>query len=166
MTSSSSFTEEKKAVAAATDDDGMQRFTATGRPKPNEPFYEWTKFQPDTFTPCVVATLPWKFTDEDVISVPVTLPTPAAAAVVPPAVLAHPNEEAKEGFVAKVLLGGKRRAKEKNEKKEKAKVVVLRMTRGDYLKYWARDEQGVYIGTESEEQGWERWKAQLGGMGA
>ncbi|KAI9794852.1 MAG: hypothetical protein M1816_002980 [Peltula sp. TS41687] len=55
-------------------------------------------------------------------------------------------------------LGSKIKQAIKGTKKAAPKMRVVKMTRGEYLKYWARDEQGNYIGTEPEGVGEELWK--------
>jgi len=37
---------------------------------------------------------------------------------------------------------------------------MLKMSKQEYLKYWARDETGLYMGTEPEGEGHARLKAQ------
>ena len=37
---------------------------------------------------------------------------------------------------------------------------LLRMSKGEYTKYWAYDDEGNYVGTEPEGVGQERMKAQ------
>jgi hypothetical protein len=37
---------------------------------------------------------------------------------------------------------------------------LLRMQKGEYTRFWARDEEGIYIGTEPEGMGHIRLKAQ------
>lgn len=37
---------------------------------------------------------------------------------------------------------------------------LLRMPKSEYTMYWARDEQGIYVGTEPEGLGHERLRAQ------
>jgi hypothetical protein len=41
------------------------------------------------------------------------------------------------------------------------KVKVLRMTREDYRKYWAKDDNGNYCGTEQEGEGRRLWAEEL-----
>ena len=82
--------------------------------------------------------LPWKFHDEDMITVPIPYDddgmseSPAAVAT------------EKKGFMGR--LGRTISGEGKKTKQEKFKMV--RMTRGEYLAKWARDEDGKYIGTD------------------
>ncbi|KZF22829.1 hypothetical protein L228DRAFT_268211 [Xylona heveae TC161] len=49
-----------------------------------------------------------------------------------------------------------------NQKKAREKKYqIVQMTRGEYLKYWAKDEQGRYCGTEPEGKGRELWRERL-----
>ena len=83
------------------------------------------------FTPQAPQFLPVKFHDLDVIPVPVLVAKSEA------------KEEEKHGFMDKVkgLISGK-------EKEGKLRVVY--MPRSDYLKYFAKDDDGNYVGTEPQ----------------
>ncbi|KAI9673853.1 MAG: hypothetical protein M1817_002059 [Caeruleum heppii] len=119
-------------------EDGLKRFTATGRPMPEKQY--WSNSD-DPYSH--VQSLPYKFTDEDYISVPV------------------PAEEEKPSEVRQVT--GRRptffmKLKQALSDRDgggsgKQKFRIVRMKRGDYLKYYARDEDGNYIGTEPEGSG-------------
>lgn len=101
---------------------------------------------PADFTPMAVQNLPWKFTDDDLISVPIPVSVDSAAA----ADNAADQVESKGwGSRLKQAMKGKR---------SPPKMKMVKMTRGEYLKYWARDEQGNYIGTEPEGMGEKLWK--------
>ena len=80
--------------------------------------------------------LPWKFTDEDLVSIPI-----------PADVLDKSDDE--NGKTKRKGWGSKL----KDKFSHKSSFRLVQVTRGDYLKYFARDEQGAYIGTEPEEMG-------------
>ena len=46
-----------------------------------------------------------------------------------------------------------RKLKGKDKKEEKRDFVMVDMTRREYLMYWAKDEEGRYVGTEPEGEG-------------
>ncbi len=48
-----------------------------------------------------------------------------------------------------------------DKKTATGKVKVLQMTREEYAKYWARDEEGNYCGTEAEGEGRRLWADEL-----
>ncbi|KAI9780801.1 MAG: hypothetical protein M1816_002673 [Peltula sp. TS41687] len=114
-------------------EDEMQRFTATGRPLTKH--HNSGVANPSTFIPEAPPALPWKFTDSSMISVPIP-------------VLAREDGPTEEEN-ATGGLGSKLKQAIKG-KKAAPKMRVVKMTRAEYLKYWARDEQGNYIGTEPE----------------
>jgi hypothetical protein len=82
--------------------------------------------------------LPWKFTDEDMITVPIPYEDEETTEK-----SAGAGEE-KKSFMSR--LGRKLSGAGEKDKQEKFKMV--RMTRGEYLAKWARDEDGKYIGTD------------------
>lgn len=100
-------------------------------------------------------TLPWRFRDTDFISIPIptsALQDPSASPITtgPP-----PSQRRKlSSSVLSILTG--RSSKEKH-----AEFTMVRMTRGEYLKYWAKDEEGRYVGTEPEGEGRERLRMGL-----
>lgn len=63
----------------------------------------------------------------------------------------EPQQQRRPSSFMKKLKGG---GGEKKAKKEDFKMV--KMTRGEYLMYWAKDEEGRYIGTEPEGEGVQR----------
>ncbi|KAI9842317.1 MAG: hypothetical protein M1837_007309 [Sclerophora amabilis] len=119
-------------------DDGIEHFTATGRPMP-EYSYSSLANMPGQFGAQVPQSLPWKFTDDDIISVPIPIDEAGRPVRVT------------DRIKRKSWLGGWGRSAKCGRKKQRCRIV--RMTRGDYLKYYARDENGNYIGTEPEGSG-------------
>lgn len=84
--------------------------------------------------------LPVCFTDSSVISVPIrvsVLEGPAATPFI--------TERASNSWVSRLGRRWKR--------KETQDFILVRMTRGEYLKYCAKDEEGKYVGTEPEDDG-------------
>ncbi|KAH7054469.1 hypothetical protein B0J12DRAFT_454318 [Macrophomina phaseolina] len=126
----------------------LQHFTATGRPKPSfDPSISNTDF--GLFTGSGAPNLlPFRFTDDSIINVPV----PAGYLEDETESSPSPTER-KSSWIGKIgrKLGGK----------ERQKFVNLKMTRGEYLKYWAKDENGNYIGTEPEGAGRQIWREKL-----
>lgn len=49
-----------------------------------------------------------------------------------------------------------------SKEKKTSDLHVVQMTRAEYLKYWARDANGKYIGTAPEGEGIEIWRNKLG----
>lgn len=126
----------------------MQRFTAAGRPKPNfDPSISNTDFGMFTGggTPNL---LPFRFTDDSIINVPIPLED-----------LEDEPEEQAPGTERRSSWMG--RIGRKMAGKEKQKIRNVKMTRGEYLKYWAKDEHGNYVGTEPEEMGKQIWREKL-----
>ncbi|KAL8742998.1 MAG: hypothetical protein Q9190_004593 [Brigantiaea leucoxantha] len=135
--------------ALTRDTDAMQRFTATGRPMP-------------TYTPSALANtatgtsiaeapqfLPVKFTDDSILTIPIPL-----SKLYPSAVGSNnidtqnqnPVQQERRRWSVFGKSGGK-------EEKDKGGFKMVKMTRREYLMYWAKDEQGRYIGTEPEGDG-------------
>jgi hypothetical protein len=111
--------------------EGMDRFTATGRPfkEPSRREKAATTFDLVMASDSVLSTagvnhLPVKFTDKSVISIPV-LPKGGAQIETPK----------KKRFWSR-------------RKSENNNFVMKEMTRGEYLKNYAKDDQGKYTGTE------------------
>ncbi|KAI9894546.1 MAG: hypothetical protein M1814_001900 [Vezdaea aestivalis] len=107
----------------------MQRFTATGRPMKKEEISSLGNMSFD-FMGQAPQNLPWRFTDDDIISVPVPIEDNAAAG----------TEAKKKGLFGKMH----QKITGKTDKKFK----VVQMTRREYLAKYAYDENGKYIGTE------------------
>ncbi|KAF2454374.1 hypothetical protein BDY21DRAFT_353795 [Lineolata rhizophorae] len=49
----------------------------------------------------------------------------------------------------------------RDREKDRDRIRMVRMTRGEYLAYWARDARGKYVGTEPRERGPEIWRERL-----
>ncbi|GME53097.1 hypothetical protein GTA08_BOTSDO05428 [Neofusicoccum parvum] len=126
----------------------MQKFTAAGRPKPNfDPSISNTDF--GMFTGGGAPNLlPFRFTDDSIINVPIPLED-----------LEDEPEERAPGTERRSSWMG--RIGRKMAGKEKQKIRNVKMTRGEYLKYWAKDEHGNYVGTEPEGMGKEIWREKL-----
>lgn len=120
----------------ALDEDAIERFTATGRPMPKHHASAWSNL---VVGGCAQAPryLPCRFTDESIIPVVVRLP----AAPTLPALDEQPQHmsgERRKSFLGKL----------KKEKKDKEETKIVWMPRGDYLKFFAKDEMGNHTGTE------------------
>ncbi|OJD36818.1 uncharacterized protein BKCO1_9000169 [Diplodia corticola] len=135
-------------IIETSEEPDMERFTAAGRPKPD--------YQPGisnmdcgSFTGSGAPNLlPVRFTDKSMINVPI----PAADLWDGSEPVPQPNER-RSSWIAKL---GK-----KLGTKEKQKIVNVKMTRGEYLKYWAKDEDGNYVGTEPRGEGKRIWREKL-----
>ena len=164
--------------ALARDTDAMQRFTATGRPyvcqlsshcpdtsahsaiQPANPLPIHRRMP--TYTPSALANtatgtsvaeapqfLPVKFTDDSILTIPIPL-----SKLYPSAVGSNnidtqnqnPVQQERRRWSVFGKSGGK-------EEKDKGGFKMVKMTRREYLMYWAKDEQGRYIGTEPEGDG-------------
>lgn len=89
--------------------------------------------------------LPVKFTDDSIIRVPINIDKTYSST--------------KEGQDPESEQSHKRSFTDKLFGKKKDDTIrVVKMTRGDYLKYWAKDDHGNYTGTEPEEKGPELWR--------
>jgi hypothetical protein len=112
--------------------DTMQRFTATGRPyRPHQPAKEgWSVNSlsaAESFGAGPANLLPTRFTDESLITIPVQRPENIGK--VAPA-------KAKKPFIS---FGWK----------SKDDFLMKQVPRGEYLKYYAKDESGNYIGRQT-----------------
>jgi hypothetical protein len=123
--------------------DDMMRFTATGRPFKAEDHYQstWANLS-DGDNPHGVAgrTLPWKYTDESLISVPCLRLVPGGPqqSISP---TAGPNDKKKKWWRRKWSTSNSGVNNPEN-------FVMKQMQRGEYLKHYAKDEQGNFAGTE------------------
>ncbi|KAL5354292.1 hypothetical protein ACLOAV_000380 [Pseudogymnoascus australis] len=113
------------------DTDFYERFTATGRPMPIYNNSAWSSAC--VFGPTAPHFLPFKFTDDSIIPVVVR-------------VCEESFKAGKEGTPRK-----SRRSLRDRFRFKKAKVVVAMMPRREYLRHFAHDEEGRYVGTEKEE---------------
>jgi hypothetical protein len=119
--------------------DDMMRFTATGRPFVPDNRYQTTwQGMANEDCPQGVAgkTLPWKYTDESLISVPCLRPRPEESA------------DASGEVNDKKKWWRRKSSTSSNSVNDPNNFVLKKMKRGDYLKHYAKDEQGSYIGTE------------------
>ena len=93
--------------------------------------------------------LPFRFTDQSIISVPV-MPSPEASAYKSTASDSEEDDDLVKGRPkprSKFSFSSFRR--KSSSKKEKTPDFVMKdMTRAEYLKHYAKDEEGKYIGTE------------------
>lgn len=111
--------------------------------------YTWSNaVYPGSFCGATPSLLPFRFTDESVIDVPI-----------PARYLDEPGSESKPAPERRRSVVDKLLGKGKGKKEE---IIVLKMTRGEYLKYWARDDNLNYIGTEPEEEGRRSWRERMG----
>ncbi|OBT45153.1 hypothetical protein VE00_04318 [Pseudogymnoascus sp. WSF 3629] len=116
--------------SAQQDTDWCDRFTAAGRPMPpKQNLSGWSNA-------CVYVTTapdhpPFRFTDDSIIPVLIRVREPSKSAKATPRL----RRSLRACFGAK----------------EKTKVVMAMMPRRDYLRYFAHDEAGNYVGTEKEE---------------
>ena len=137
-------------------DEDYQRFTATGRPMGSAPPVS------AGFAGAGIAGvggiwlppshLPMRFTDNSIITVPVRL-----------ADLQDPNEDFDAWWDTANKESKSRRRSIKSIARsillrepagsKRGDFVLLKITRGDYLKYCAKDENGKYIGTEPQSAG-------------
>ena len=115
--------------------DSMQRFTATGRPfKSADPTKEgWSMNSmavADSYGAAQGNLLPAKYTDDSLIPVPVLKPDQAGKAL----------PERKRSFFS--------RRKSKDDS-----FTIKHLPRGEYLKHYAKDDNGTYVGTEEPAAG-------------
>ncbi|KAF7503378.1 hypothetical protein GJ744_003942 [Endocarpon pusillum] len=123
----------------ASSSDDMTRFTATGRPFKPENHYQstWAGLA-DAPQAVPGKTLPWKFRDESLISVPCLRPKSQEEGIVP----GEANKKNNKRWWRRRPLMSNGRMNDLD------KFVMRRIQRGEYLKHYAKDEQGAYIGTE------------------
>jgi hypothetical protein len=112
--------------------DTMQRFTATGRPyRPPQPAKEgWSVNSlsvAESFGAGPASLLPTRFTDESLITIPVQRPENIGKVA--------PTK------AKKPLLSFGRKSKDD--------FLMKQVSRGEYLKYYAKDENGNYIGRQT-----------------
>lgn len=111
--------------------DGLDRFTATGRPykAPSDEDKAAAAYDSvmasDSFSVAGVNHLPVKFTDDSIISIPV---------------LPHGG--------ATQIQSGKKKTFWSRRKSENTNFVMKQMSRREYLEHYAKDDQGKYIGSE------------------
>ncbi|CAO1602104.1 hypothetical protein XANCAGTX0491_005735 [Xanthoria calcicola] len=174
------FEDGTETAPLAQDTDAMQRFTATGRPKevinkneePRKPSYNPSALGnlPSAFTHQAPQFLPQQFTDDSVLLIPIPVSALRVATPPPSTSRKKTTEEETTPQPQQRRLSSSSSSKlmnrlrgEKKKKKEEFKMVE--MTRGEYLRYWAKDEEGRYIGTEPEGEGVRRLRERAGGGG-
>ncbi|OBT63319.1 hypothetical protein VE03_07204 [Pseudogymnoascus sp. 23342-1-I1] len=114
------------------DTDLYERFTATGRPMPIQ--YNRSAWSSAcVYGPTAPHFLPFRFTDDSII----------------PVVVRVCEESFKSGVEGKPRKG--RRSLRDRLGFRKTKAVVAMMPRREYLRHFAHDEEGRYVGTEKEE---------------
>lgn len=124
------------------DEDSMNRFTATGRPAPKFKASGMASWGGDMFS--VPQLLPKRYTDDSIIPAIVTDVVPSQKTV-------EVESKKKGGLFSK--FKGKKEAETDGLGQKKGVTKVVYMPRREYLKYFAKDEKGEYIGTEP----YKRW---------
>ena len=123
-------------------DAGMQRFTATGRPYQAPTKNEKSQnalaqlANADTMQGVAPSFMPVRFTDASRIPVP-CLPQNAGAVQADGA----SKDKKKKRWWSNAARGGRDEVANSN-------FVLKQIPRGEYLKHYAKDEEGKYIGTE------------------
>jgi len=131
---------DQQSLLAETD--SWQRFTATGRPWVPPSKHEKAQFAmtgigfAHAFVQGAPQLLPFRFTDDSIISVPVL----------------RPEDVGSYAHRAPVVDGTKKKFWQSRRKSRDGglneKFIIKKMTRGDYLKHYAKDDEGRYCGTE------------------
>lgn len=123
------------------DEDSMQRFTATGRPAPRFKASGLQSLGGDNYS--IPQLLPKRYTDDSIIPAIVT-------DVVPSEKTFQAGEGKKKGFLGRFKGKKEEVVGENGERKGVTKVVY--MPRREYLKFFAKDERGEYIGSEPQKK--------------
>ena len=120
------------------EEDAMQRFTATGRPAPKFKHSGLQNLGGDGYTSPQL--LPRRYTDDSII--------PAIVTDVETFEKSAEAEAGKKkgGFFSK--FKGKKEEEVGSDGQKKGVTKVVYMPRREYLKYFAKDEKGEYIGSE------------------
>lgn len=134
---------------AIANDPALQRFTATGRPIPHPADSRqgraWNSLAAaESFGAAAPNLLPVRFTDDSLIMIPVMPPDGATGKV-----LEGDSDEDQDPIKAepRKKFGFFRRKSSSSSKKKDQAFVMKEVTRRDYLKYYAKDEEGNYTGT-------------------
>ncbi|KAE9374327.1 hypothetical protein N431DRAFT_543685 [Stipitochalara longipes BDJ] len=123
------------------DEDAMQHFTATGRPAPRFKSSGLMSLGGGGDTYTLPQLLPKRYTDDSIIPAIVTNVVRSEETV------QLDTKKRKSGFLSR--FKGKKEKDEVDENGEKKGIMkVVYMPRRDYLKHFAKDERGVYIGSE------------------
>ncbi|KAL8632592.1 hypothetical protein Q9189_001744 [Teloschistes chrysophthalmus] len=97
--------------------------------------------------------LPQKFTDDSIL----TIPIPLSALTPPSPTTTNPSSPSPNPTTnstkSKSSFLGKLKGTDKSKGNGKGDFKMVKMTRREYLAYWAKDEEGRYIGTEPEGEG-------------
>lgn len=134
-------------------DTALQSFTATGRAisktsSSNKGASLDGLSSADCFGANAPNSLPFRFTDESIISVPV-LPPPCAENNRLNASDSDEDDNPVKGLKPKSRFSFSAFRRTSSWKKEKKPDFVMKdMTRAEYLKHYAKDDNGKYIGTE------------------
>ncbi|KAI9665658.1 MAG: hypothetical protein M1821_003592 [Bathelium mastoideum] len=133
------------------DDVDLEHFTATGQPMPRYQHDHYTNVMGHgNSTNAGANLLPFRYTDASLITVPINItdlpvddnddttsrsdslpvPLPSTAVASKPVIK-------KTGFFRRLSAGGQ-------VDKPKKEIKAVKMTRGDYLKFWAKDTKGMY----------------------
>ncbi|KAJ9626995.1 hypothetical protein H2203_003455 [Taxawa tesnikishii (nom. ined.)] len=152
--------ETTSVAPSETSESDLSRFTATGRPMPKHAHDPYTSIMAGgTFSTAGANTLPIRFTDDSIITVPINL--------------ADLNDGAdnSNGPVAGLSAASKKEGswisrKLRSGKSKEASFISVKMTRRDYLQHWAKGEDGKYLEGVVEPPGGRRewamgkWKEQ------
>ncbi|KAG0648092.1 hypothetical protein D0Z07_5721 [Hyphodiscus hymeniophilus] len=121
------------------DEDSMMHFTATGRPMPGYKHSNLMSMGGDMHS--LPQLLPRRYTDDSIIPAIVVDVIPN-----PKTVEEEEKKRARRGSFLKRLKG------EAKKDDDRGMTKVIYMPRRDYLKWFARDLEGKYIGTEPYKQ--------------
>lgn len=122
-------------IASDLDEDALLHFTATGRPLPKFKQSGLISLGGDMYT--MPQYLPKRYTDDSIIPAIVT-------EIIPRAVVEEAPKKKKKGILGKLKV-----KKEGGEGKDgKGIMKVVYMPRRDYQRFFAKDNKGVYIGSE------------------
>jgi hypothetical protein len=141
LTSDTASDAETLVPQQGVDEESMQRFTATGRPAPRFKSSGLQSLGGDTYS--LPQLLPRRYTDDSIIPAIVT-------DVVPSEKTAQEEAGKKKGFLGRFKGKKEEVIGENGERKGLTKVVY--MPRREYLKFFAKDENGVYIGSEPQKR--------------
>lgn len=150
---STSPTTEMSTSKSLHDDPTLQSFTATGRPiSKTSASRKGTGLEGlasyDSLGAGAPNLLPVRFTDESIISIAV-LPPPDLPDAKPEASDSDEDGNPVKGLKPKSRFSFSAFRRKSSSKKEKKPDFVMKdMTRAEYLKHYAKDDKGNYIGTE------------------
>ena len=90
-------------------------------------------------------TLPFRYTDASIVTIPIPHKDLEASTVAAPASASPPAEQKKGSWFS--------RRQSSSKEKAKGGITSVKMTRGDYLKYWVKGEDGKYLDSVVEPEG-------------